>query len=62
MSVSIKCGPHCIIHFAVHRQLLTSGGFGTMGYGLPAAIGDAVAKKEQTVICFTGDGSIQMNI
>ncbi|WP_163581795.1 biosynthetic-type acetolactate synthase large subunit [Gracilibacillus saliphilus] len=44
------------------RQLLTSGGFGTMGYGLPAAIGAAVGKKEQTVICFTGDGSIQMNI
>ncbi|WP_208586242.1 biosynthetic-type acetolactate synthase large subunit [Gracilibacillus suaedae] len=52
------------LHFPFRRprQLLTSGGFGTMGYGLPAAIGAAVGKKEQTVICFTGDGSIQMNI
>ncbi|SHN35567.1 biosynthetic-type acetolactate synthase large subunit [Gracilibacillus kekensis] len=44
------------------RQLLTSGGFGTMGYGLPAAIGAAVSGKNHPVVCFTGDGSIQMNI
>ncbi|WP_058307977.1 biosynthetic-type acetolactate synthase large subunit [Gracilibacillus massiliensis] len=44
------------------RQLLTSGGFGTMGYGLPAAIGAAVSGNNQPVVCFTGDGSIQMNI
>ncbi len=52
------------LHFPFRRprQLLTSGGFGTMGYGLPAAIGAAVGKKEQTIVCFTGDGSIQMNI
>lgn len=44
------------------RQLLTSGGLGTMGFGLPAAIGAALAKPKQKVICFSGDGSIMMNI
>jgi acetolactate synthase-1/2/3 large subunit len=41
---------------------LTSGGLGTMGFGLPAAIGAALAQPEATVICFTGDGSLLMNI
>ncbi|MCB1141966.1 MAG: biosynthetic-type acetolactate synthase large subunit [Leptospiraceae bacterium] len=41
---------------------LTSGGLGTMGYGLPAAIGAKVGRPDKTVICITGDGSIQMNI
>jgi acetolactate synthase I/II/III large subunit len=41
---------------------LTSGGLGTMGYGLPAAIGAKVARPDKMVICITGDGSIQMNI
>ncbi len=41
---------------------LTSGGLGTMGFGLPAAIGAAIARPEATVICFTGDGSLLMNI
>ncbi len=44
------------------RTLLTSSGLGTMGFGLPAAIGAALANPERTVICFTGDGSFQMNI
>ncbi len=44
------------------RQWLTSGGLGTMGFGLPAAIGAALAEPERTVVCFTGDGSILMNI
>lgn len=44
------------------RQLLTSGGLGTMGFGLPAAIGAALAHPERTVVCFSGDGSILMNI
>lgn len=41
---------------------LTSGGLGTMGFGLPAAIGAALASPESTIICFTGDGSLLMNI
>lgn len=44
------------------RNLLTSGGLGTMGYGLPAAIGAQVAAPKATVIDIAGDGSIQMNI
>jgi acetolactate synthase-1/2/3 large subunit len=44
------------------RQWLTSGGLGTMGFGVPAAIGAALAEPQRTVICFTGDGSILMNI
>jgi len=41
---------------------LTSGGLGTMGYGLPAAIGAKFGRPDKTVICISGDGSIQMNI
>jgi acetolactate synthase I/II/III large subunit len=44
------------------RRLLTSGGLGTMGFGLPAAMGAAVAETGKTVALITGDGSIQMNI
>ncbi len=44
------------------RHLLTSGGLGTMGYGLPAAIGAKMAFPDKTVIDIAGDGSIQMNI
>jgi len=44
------------------RQWLTSGGLGTMGFGVPAAIGAALAEPQRTVVCFTGDGSIMMNI
>ncbi len=44
------------------RQLLTSGSLGTMGFGLPAAIGAALANPKKRVICITGDGSILMNI
>nr|MCR5559257.1 biosynthetic-type acetolactate synthase large subunit [Schwartzia sp. (in: firmicutes)] len=43
------------------RQFVTSGGLGTMGYGLPAAIGAKLGKPEQQVVLFTGDGSIMMN-
>ena len=43
------------------RQFLTSGGLGTMGYGLPAAMGAKVACPDKKVILFTGDGSIMMN-
>ena len=41
---------------------ITSGGLGTMGFGLPAAIGAALAAPERTVVCFSGDGSILMNL
>ena len=44
------------------RQWLTSGGLGTMGFGVPAALGAALARPDRTVVCFTGDGSILMNI
>ena len=44
------------------RLWLTSGGLGTMGFGLPVAIGAALANPSRTVICFTGDGSLLMNI
>jgi acetolactate synthase I/II/III large subunit len=48
--------------FRAPRTFLTSGGLGTMGFGLPAAIGAALANPARQVICITGDGSIQMNI
>lgn len=48
--------------FKYPRNLLTSGGLGTMGFGLPAAIGAALANPDKEVICFSGDGSILMNI
>lgn len=44
------------------RRWLNSGGLGTMGFGLPAAMGAQVAHPDATVVCITGEGSIQMNI
>ena len=43
-------------------QLLTSGGLGTMGFGLPAAIGAKIANPQKDVVCISGDGGLQMNI
>lgn len=48
-------------HFKRPRMLFTSGGLGTMGYGLPAALGVQVARPDKLVIDIAGDGSIQMN-
>jgi len=48
--------------FKKPRTLLTSGGLGTMGFGLPAAIGAALKNRGKRTICISGDGSILMNI
>ncbi len=44
------------------HQLITSGGLGTMGFGLPAAIGAKIGNRDREVVCFSGDGGLQMNI
>lgn len=44
------------------RQLLTSGGLGTMGYGFPAALGAKLGNPQKTVLAITGDGGFQMNM
>ncbi|EDY82135.1 acetolactate synthase, large subunit, biosynthetic type [Verrucomicrobiia bacterium DG1235] len=48
--------------FEEPRRWLTSGGLGTMGFGVPAAIGAALEAPDQQVVCFSGDGSLMMNI
>lgn len=48
--------------FKKPRQWLNSGGLGTMGFGLPAAMGALIAYPNDVVACVTGEGSIQMNI
>ncbi len=51
---------HC--RFERPERHLTSGGLGTMGYGLPAAVGAKLGAPDLDVLCVTGDGSIMMNI
>jgi len=48
-------------HFDKPRHWINSGGLGTMGFGLPAAMGAKVGCPDETVVCITGDGSFQMN-
>ena len=48
--------------FSRPENFITSSGLGTMGFGLPAAVGAQVARPEDTVICISGDGSFMMNI
>ena len=47
-------------NFSKPRRWINSGGLGTMGFGLPAAIGAKVAKPDETVVCLAGDGSLVM--
>ena len=51
-----------MMKFSPPRSWLTSGGLGTMGYGLPAGIGAHFAAPDRQVVVISGDGSIQMNI
>ncbi len=48
--------------FTRPENFITSSGLGTMGFGLPAAVGAQVARPEDTVICISGDGSFMMNV
>ena len=50
------------LHLNPDRKILLSGGAGTMGFGLPAAIGAAIANPKRPVVCITGDGSFQMSL
>ncbi len=49
-------------HFDAPRRWINSGGLGTMGFGLPAAMGAKVGCPDATVVCLAGDGSVQMNM
>jgi acetolactate synthase-1/2/3 large subunit len=49
-------------HFSKPRRWINSGGLGTMGFGLPAALGAQVGCPDELVCCITGDGSVQMNM
>jgi acetolactate synthase-1/2/3 large subunit len=69
-AITVLTGVGCHQHWAARhmtyrpneRELLTSGGHGTMGFDLPSAIGAAMAQPERRVLCVVGDGSLLMNI
>ena len=48
--------------YSKERSIVTSGGLGTMGFGLPAAIGATFGRPDRTVCVFMGDGGLQMNL
>lgn len=48
--------------FSYPRQLITSGGMGTMGYGMPAAMGALLSRPKNPIVCISGDGSFLMNM
>lgn len=67
MFVSCDVGQHQMwvaqhFRFGAPHKHLTSGGLGTMGYGLPAAIGAQLAHPNARVVCMSGDGSFMMNV
>ncbi len=49
-------------HFSRPRRWINSGGLGTMGFGLPAAMGAKIGCPDESVVCIAGDGSVQMNM
>src|SRR3989442_13246245 len=65
--VSTDVGQHqmwAAQHFVLNKphRWLTSGGLGTMGFGMPAALGAQAAFRDKLVLCIAGDGSFQMNM
>ena len=52
----------CAYHIVKHGRFLTSGGMGTMGYSIPAAIGAKIADKDRQVVVVVGDGAFQMSM
>ncbi|XNM77459.1 thiamine pyrophosphate-dependent enzyme [Escherichia coli] len=63
--VRCSAAPDVLLHFIIHSTNrvagIDSGGLGTMGFRLPPALGVKMALPEETVVCVTGDGGVQMN-